>query len=197
MSIEEYRQEILSVLLNVKNTKGEPRFDEASAKELLRQLSDEELEEGMLFNTPKDVAEVLSEVGKLWPVRLSGSCKAHLHGLLLKEERYGNGAFEITLHISTHHWLKIRVNPIKTDFVTIKESKGYKEACKRCPFALQNMPFYSSKGALLQCKRAPFVLQKSMYWLAYYEILLHTLSFLALWFYISMKRKEQYLQWIC
>ena len=40
MSIEEYRQEILSVLLNVKNTKGEPRFDEASAKELLRQLSD-------------------------------------------------------------------------------------------------------------------------------------------------------------
>lgn len=65
MSIEEYRQEILSALLNVKNTKGEPRFDEASAKELLRQLSDEELEEGMLFNTPEDVAEVLSEVGKL------------------------------------------------------------------------------------------------------------------------------------
>lgn len=65
MSIEEYRQEILSILLNVKNKKGEPRFDKASAKELLRQLSDEELEEGMLFNTPEDVAEVLSEVGKL------------------------------------------------------------------------------------------------------------------------------------
>ena len=65
MSIEEYRQEILSILLNVKNKKGEPRFDEASAKELLHQLSDEELEEGMLFNTPEDVAEVLSEVGKL------------------------------------------------------------------------------------------------------------------------------------
>ena len=65
MSIEEYRQEILSILLNVKNKKGELRFDEASAKELLRQLSDEELEEGMLFNKPEDVAEVLSEVGKL------------------------------------------------------------------------------------------------------------------------------------
>lgn len=65
MSIKEYRQEILSALLNVKNTKGEPRFDEPSAKELLRQLSDEELEEGMLFNTPEDVAEVLSGVGKL------------------------------------------------------------------------------------------------------------------------------------
>jgi len=93
--------------------------------------------------------------------------------------------------------LKIQVNPIKIGFVTIKESKGYKEACKRCPFALQNMPFYSSKGALLQCKRAPFALQKSMYWLADHEILLHTLSSIALWFYISRKRKEQSLQWIC
>ena len=65
MSIEEFRKEILSALLEKTNTKGEPRFDEASAKELLRQLSDEELEEGMLFNTPEDVAEVLSEVGKL------------------------------------------------------------------------------------------------------------------------------------
>lgn len=62
MSIEEYRQEILSILLNVKNKKGEPRFDEASAKELLRQLSDEELEEGMLFNTPEDVADRKSVV---------------------------------------------------------------------------------------------------------------------------------------
>jgi len=93
--------------------------------------------------------------------------------------------------------LKIQVNPIKTDFVTIKESKGYKEACKRCPFALQNMPFYSSKGVLLQCKRASFTLQKSMYWLAYHEILLHTPSFLALWFYISTKRKEQSPRWFC
>jgi len=71
--------------------------------------------------------------------------------------------------------LKIQVNPIKTGFVTVKESKGYKEACERCPFALQ----------------------KSMYWLADHEILLHTLSSIALWFYISRKRKEQPLQWIC
>lgn len=65
MSIEEFRQEILSVLLEKTNTKGEPRFDEASAKELLNQLSDNELEEGILFNTPEDVADVLSEIGRL------------------------------------------------------------------------------------------------------------------------------------
>ncbi len=47
------------------NAKGTARFDESSAKELLDQLSDEELEEGILFNTPEDVAEILSEVGTL------------------------------------------------------------------------------------------------------------------------------------
>lgn len=66
MSIEEYRQEILTLLLAKTNSKGEPRFEEeAAAKELLDQLSDEELEEGILFNTPEDVAEILSEVGTL------------------------------------------------------------------------------------------------------------------------------------
>lgn len=65
MSIEEYRQQILSILLAKTNAKGTARFDESSANELLDQLSDEELEEGILFNTPEDVAEILSEVGKL------------------------------------------------------------------------------------------------------------------------------------
>lgn len=65
MSIEEFRKEILSALLEKTNTKGERRFDEASAKELLNQLSDNELEEGILFNTPEDVADVLSEIGRL------------------------------------------------------------------------------------------------------------------------------------
>ena len=65
MSIEEFRKKILSALLEKTNTKGKPRFDEASAKELLNQLSDNELEEGILFNTPEDVADVLSEIGRL------------------------------------------------------------------------------------------------------------------------------------
>ena len=54
----------------------------------------------------------------------------------------------------------------KTDFVTIKISIGYRVACKRCPFALQNMPFYTSKDALLQCKRASFRRQKGVDWKA-------------------------------
>ena len=65
MSIEEFRQQILTLLLSKTNSKGEPRFDETSAKELLDQLTDEELEEGILFNTPEDVADVLSEIGTL------------------------------------------------------------------------------------------------------------------------------------
>lgn len=65
MSIEEYRQQILTSLLAKTNSKGEARFDELAAKELLDQLSDEELEEGILFNTPEDVADVLSEIGTL------------------------------------------------------------------------------------------------------------------------------------
>jgi len=54
----------------------------------------------------------------------------------------------------------------KISFVTIKISIGYKVACKRCPFALQNMPFYTSKDALLQCKRASFRRQKGVDWKA-------------------------------
>ena len=54
MSIEEYRQQILTSLLSRTNAKGELSFDESSAKELLNQLSDEELEDGILFNTPED-----------------------------------------------------------------------------------------------------------------------------------------------
>ena len=65
MSIEEYRRQILTALLAKTNTKGELCFDESSARELLAQLSDEELKEGLLFNTPEDVADVLSGVGKL------------------------------------------------------------------------------------------------------------------------------------
>ena len=50
----------------------------------------------------------------------------------------------------------------KIDFVTIKISIGYRVACKRCPFVMQNMPFYTSKDALLQCKRASFRRQKGV-----------------------------------
>ncbi|GAB6982211.1 hypothetical protein [Prevotella dentasini] len=63
MELADYKQEILSELLNRRNVKGEPLMGEEAAQELLAQLSDEQLEEGMLFNEPSDVADVLTEFG--------------------------------------------------------------------------------------------------------------------------------------
>ena len=71
-------------------------------------------------------------------------------------------AFEIPLQTARYYCSQINLLSLKIAFVTIKESIGYKEACKRCPFALQNMPFYTSKDALLHCKRASFTTQKGV-----------------------------------
>ena len=70
--------------------------------------------------------------------------------------------FEIPLQIIRHYCSQISSLSLKTAFVTYRESVSYKEACKRCPFALQNMPFYTSKDALLHCKRASFTTQKGV-----------------------------------
>lgn len=61
MDISEYRQLILDDLLMRKNAKGEPMIEEDIAKSWLNELSDEELKEGMLFNEPKDVADIIIE----------------------------------------------------------------------------------------------------------------------------------------
>ena len=70
--------------------------------------------------------------------------------------------FEISLQIIRHYCSQITPLSLKTAFVTFGLSVSYKEACKRCPFALQNMPFYTSKDALLHCKRASFTTQKGV-----------------------------------
>ena len=72
---------------------------------------------------------------------------------------------EIPLQNARAYYLKIRQGTLKTAFVTYRESISYKEGCKRCPFALQDMPFYASKDALLHCKRASFTIQKGMCYL--------------------------------
>ena len=72
--------------------------------------------------------------------------------------------FEIPLQIIRHYCSQINSLSLKTGFVTSAVSIGYKQACKRCPFALQNMPFYTSKDALLHCKRASFTTQKGVDW---------------------------------
>ena len=59
MVIREYRPLSLDELLARKNAKGEPVIDEKTAKDLLNELTDEELEEGMLFNEPEDVADII------------------------------------------------------------------------------------------------------------------------------------------
>ena len=65
MEIREYRQLILDELLARKNAKGEPVIDEKTAKDLLNELTDEESEEGMLFNEPADVADIIIQSKKL------------------------------------------------------------------------------------------------------------------------------------
>ena len=73
--------------------------------------------------------------------------------------------YEIPLQTVRCYCSQINSLSLKTAFVTYRESISYKEGCKRCPFASQNMPFYTSKDALLHCKRASFTTQKGMYYL--------------------------------
>lgn len=60
--IQEFRAAVLKILLEAKDKKGEPRFTEGDAKRLLAELRDDEIKDGLPFNTPEDVAEVLLEV---------------------------------------------------------------------------------------------------------------------------------------
>ena len=70
--------------------------------------------------------------------------------------------FEIPLQTVRCYCSQINSLSSKTGSITSAISIGYKEGCKRRPFALQNMPFYTSKDALLHCKRASFTLQKGV-----------------------------------
>lgn len=59
--IQEFREAVMAILLEAKDKKGEPRFTNESAKALLGELTDEEIADGLPFNTPQDVADVLLE----------------------------------------------------------------------------------------------------------------------------------------
>ena len=69
---------------------------------------------------------------------------------------------EIPLQTARYYCSQISLLSLKTVSVTSAVSIGYKGDCKRRPFALQNMPFYTSKDALLQRKRASFRTQKGV-----------------------------------
>lgn len=62
MTVAEYRQAVLQAILQAKDKDGAPLTDEETAKTYLDFLSDADLEEGMLFNTPEEVAEMVLEI---------------------------------------------------------------------------------------------------------------------------------------
>ena len=61
MDIKQYRQAITDILANSRDEEGNIRMTEQEIHEILDDFSDEELEDGMLFNSPEDVAEVILE----------------------------------------------------------------------------------------------------------------------------------------
>ena len=52
----------MKAMLDIKDVDGLAKITESDAKELLNELTDSELEDGILFNTPEEVAELLMSV---------------------------------------------------------------------------------------------------------------------------------------
>ena len=59
MDIKEYREAILAAMLQAKDDDGNNKIEEDIAKDLLDSFSDDELQDGIAFNTPEDVAAIL------------------------------------------------------------------------------------------------------------------------------------------
>ena len=61
MTVDEDRAAILDAMLQLKDNEGNARITEADAKDILKGFTDDELNDGILFNTPEEVAELLAE----------------------------------------------------------------------------------------------------------------------------------------
>ena len=61
MTVDEYRAAILDDMLQLKDNEGNARITEADANDILKGFTDDELNDGILFNTPEEVAELLAE----------------------------------------------------------------------------------------------------------------------------------------
>lgn len=61
MTVDEYRAAILDAMLQLKDNEGNARITEADAKDILKGFTDDELKDGILFNTLEEVAELLAE----------------------------------------------------------------------------------------------------------------------------------------
>lgn len=62
-NVSQYRREILEALLAAKTGDGAPRLTEKQAHDLSKEFTDQELLDGMDFNTPGEVAEMLLDSG--------------------------------------------------------------------------------------------------------------------------------------
>ena len=62
MDVQEYRQLILDDLLARKTDNGDPLISELTARDLLNELSDDELKMGMSFNETKDIADIIIQL---------------------------------------------------------------------------------------------------------------------------------------
>ena len=60
MTVDEYRAAILDAMLQLKDNEGNARITEADANDILKGFTDDELNDGILFNTPEEVAELLA-----------------------------------------------------------------------------------------------------------------------------------------
>ena len=61
MTIEEYRAEVLQALLEAKNEDGTPAITPKEAQEALNGFTDDELQDGILWNSPQYVADIILE----------------------------------------------------------------------------------------------------------------------------------------
>lgn len=61
--VDQYRQEILDILLQAKDDEGTPKLSENAARRLAKEFTDQELIDGMDYNTPEEVAEMLLDSG--------------------------------------------------------------------------------------------------------------------------------------
>lgn len=60
MTIEEYRAAIYQIV-DAKNEDGTPVLSEKEAREALNGFTDDELQDGILWDTPEDVAGIILE----------------------------------------------------------------------------------------------------------------------------------------
>ena len=61
MTIEEYRAAFFQALLDAKNEDGTQLLCEKEAREALNGFTDDELQDGILWNSPEDVANIILE----------------------------------------------------------------------------------------------------------------------------------------